>query len=164
MKDTIYNFSTSVKIEDTRKGTICRDAEHWWFNTINGVSWKQQFLMQTGANIGPSHWYQQTTTLSGKRHSFKVPEAYARIYVPKDSSLILIRIPLLLLFPSLRPLNEQESLSCSLPHQGYKINIRGSSRKIEIGQKKYDIVKEKGNHQKNGETSAQESSWGKKNS
>lgn len=70
--------------------------------------------------------------------------------------MILNRITFLLLFPSLRPLNEQDSLSCLLSHQDNESNTRGGARKIEIGQKKYDIVKERGRPQKDGETSEQE--------
>lgn len=74
--------------------------------------------------------------MSGKAYTlFKVSGEYVRTYVPKDSSLILIRIPLLLLFPSLRPLNKQDSLSCSLLHQEYESNIRGGARKIENTEK-----------------------------
>lgn len=163
MEDTVYNFPTSVKIEKTQRKRPYAGMQSSDNLTLSVVSPESSSsLCKLVLNAGPSCWYQQAPTLSGKAYTLLKCQECVRTYVPKDSSLILIRIPLLLLFSSLRPLNEQDSLSCSLPHQDYEGNIRGGARKTEIGQKKYDIVKERGKPQKDGETSAQESRWGKK--
>lgn len=91
----------SAKREDTRKETTPTDAEQQRFNSISSVSWKQQLLMQTVAKYWPF------SSILVSFHSFrkglcslKVSEQYVRTYVPKDSSLSLIRIPLFLSLPS----------------------------------------------------------------
>lgn len=86
--------------EDTRKETILRDAEHQWFNSISGISWKQWLLLQTVAQYRPfSLILASSYSFRKGLRSFKVSEQYVRTYVSKGSSLSPIRIPPFFLLP-----------------------------------------------------------------
>lgn len=84
----------------TSSFTLCMPAGNTRSFRWRSVQWKQWLLMQTVAKYWPF------LLILARSYSFrkglcslKVSEQYVRTHVPKDSSLSLIRIPLVLLLP-----------------------------------------------------------------
>lgn len=88
MKDIVYNFPTSVKIEKTQGKRPYGGMQGTDDLTLPVVSPESSSsLCKLVLNTGPSHCYQQAPFLLRKDlHSFEVSEDYVRTHAPKDSS------------------------------------------------------------------------------
>lgn len=114
-------------------------------------------------NFSPFHWYWQTPTHSGKAYALlKCHSTMWEPTSPRTADWVWSEYHFSSRSQAVRPLNEQDPLGCSLPHQDYEGEIRGEARRRHKGQKRQDIVEERGNPQKDGETSTRKSRRSKK--